>query len=114
MDTITSIKNELNTYKTQLIKTYSSNKVVNEGLLKEAYDRSLYEVIASHILIRWPNEFPSANDSAAVLKTILQIKKNLTAKNFSEVAAKSSQDPSAKNKIRQIRLFNCFSNSLPF
>jgi peptidyl-prolyl cis-trans isomerase SurA len=114
MDTITSIKNELNTYKTQLIKTYSSNKVVNEGLLKEAYDRSLYEVDASHILIRWPNEFPSANDSAAVLKTILQIKKNLTAKNFSEVAAKSSQDPSAKDNLGRLGYLTVFQTVYPF
>ncbi|MEZ4929517.1 MAG: hypothetical protein R2777_05845 [Chitinophagales bacterium] len=98
MDTITSIKNELNSYNKQLISSYINDKEVTEELVKEAYDRSTEEVDVSHILVRWPNDYPSAKDTATTLKKIQDIKKGLTPKNFA-VIAKASQKTLRQKKI---------------
>ena len=114
MDTIPSIKNELNTYKRQLAKSYANNKEVSEELLLEAYDRSQLEVDASHLLILWPNSYPSAADSAKVKKEILAIKKQLTPANFAQQAALKSQDPSAKDNKGRLGYLTVFQTVYPF
>lgn len=114
MDTIPSIKNELNTYKKQLVKNYANNKEVSEELLQEAYERSKLEINASHLLILWPNSYPSAADSAKVKKEILAIKKKLTPNNFAQQAALKSQDPSAKDNKGRLGYLTVFQTVYPF
>ena len=114
MDTIPTIKNELRTYQKQLVKNYANDKEVSEALLQEAYERSKSEVDASHILIRWPNDYPSAKDSATVLNTILNIKKKVNPENFKELALKNSQDPSAKDNFGRLGYLTVFQTVYPF
>ena len=45
-------KSELNKYVKQLQNTYLTDKETEENLLKEAYERTKYELNVSHILIR--------------------------------------------------------------
>lgn len=114
MDTIPSIKQELESYKVQLVKNYANDKEVTEELIKEAYERSQYEVNASHILVLWPNSYPSAADSAKTLKAINLIKKKATPKNFNELAKTSSQDPSAKDNGGNLSYLTVFQTVYPF
>lgn len=114
MDTITSIKNELNSYNKQLISSYINDKEVTEELVKEAYDRSTEEVDVSHILVRWPNDYPSAKDTATTLKKIQDIKKGLTPKNFADVAKAKSEDPSAKENNGRLGYLTVFQTVYPF
>lgn len=114
MDTIPAIKNELSTYQKQLVKNYANDKEVSEALLQEAYERSQSEIDASHILVRWASDYPSAADSAAALKTILNLRKKVTVENFEEVAKSSSQDPSAKDNFGRLGYLTVFQTVYPF
>jgi peptidyl-prolyl cis-trans isomerase SurA len=54
LDTLTEYKNEVNSYRKQLVEPYLNDKTVTESLVQEAYDRSKEIVRASHILILIP------------------------------------------------------------
>lgn len=114
MDTISSIKNELETYRKQLAKNYLTNREVTENILEEAYDRYQTEIDASHILIMWPNEYPSANDSVNILKQINQVKRKFNGKNFDKLAQQYSQDPSAKENSGRLGYLTAFQTIYPF
>jgi len=114
MDTISSINKELESYKVQLVKNYANDKKVSDELIKEAFERSQYEVDASHILVLWPNDFPSAADSARALKAINAIKEKATVDNFNTLAKTSSQDPSAKNNEGRLSYLTVFQTVYPF
>lgn len=114
MDTIAAIKNELNSYDKQLISSYINDKEVTEDLVKEAYKRSTEEVDVSHILVRWPNDYPSAKDTATTLNKINSIKKGLTTQNFAEIAKTKSEDPSAKSNNGRLGYLTVFQTVYPF
>ena len=57
LDTLTSYKTEIETYKNQLIAPYLQDKNYLNALIKEAYDRTKNEIRASHILIKLPRNF---------------------------------------------------------
>ncbi|MEZ4979864.1 MAG: peptidylprolyl isomerase, partial [Chitinophagales bacterium] len=114
MDTIKSIQNELRTYQKQLAQNYINDKEVSEDLVKEAYERSKSEVEVSHILIRWPKEFPTSSDSLNTLKTIKAIKKQATPSNFNQLAKEKSQDPSAKDNEGYLGYLTVLQTVYPF
>lgn len=114
MDTIQSIKQELESYKVQLVKNYANDKEVTDELIKQAYERSKYEIDASHILLLWPSNYPSAADSAKVLKAINAIKRKATASNFNELAKSSSEDPSAIENSGKLSYLTVFQTVYPF
>lgn len=114
LDTIPAIKKELETYQKQLVQNYATDKEVSAALLEEAYERMKLEVDASHILFLWPNAYPSAKDSAQVLKKILQLKKDLTADNFADLAQSKSEDPSAKENKGHLDYLTVFRTVYPF
>ncbi|MCB9255511.1 MAG: peptidylprolyl isomerase [Chitinophagales bacterium] len=114
MDTIKSIQNELRTYQKQLAQNYINDKEVSEDLIKEAYERSKVEVDVSHILIRWPKEFPTSTDSLNTLKAIKNIKKQVTVANFNKVAKEKSQDPSAKENEGRLGFLTVLQTVYPF
>ncbi len=47
-----SYTREFESYKKQLLKNYSSDAEVTDELVKEAYDRTAFDIDASHILVR--------------------------------------------------------------
>ena len=51
MDTLSTFVNELEGYRKQLSKPYLKDKEFEESLLKEAYERTKYDLNVSHILI---------------------------------------------------------------
>jgi len=76
MDTLRSFREELNGYKKQLAVPYLTEKSVTENLIKEAYQRTLEEVKASHILILVSPD-ASPKDTMAAFTKIMEIRKKV-------------------------------------
>lgn len=99
LDTSSAFKNELAGYRKQLAQPYLSNREVTDQLLQEAYDRSLWDLRASHILIRVsPNASPA--DTLAAYKKAMDIRKKIAGgASFEDIAVRYSEDESAKDRI---------------
>ena len=97
MDTAAAFKKELAGYRKQLAKPYFIDEKVNEELLKEAYERKLQDVRASHILIMVdPDATPE--DTLAAYNKIKSIRDEImNGKDFNEAAVEYSDDPSARD-----------------
>ena len=96
LDTIPSLKTELEGYRRQLADSYLIDRNVTDKLLQEAYDRIQEDVDISHILISLS---PTANpeDTLAAYNKALEAKKRLEKKEaFDKVAKEMSDDKSAE------------------
>ncbi len=114
LDTAKAFNAELRGYRKQLAVPYLTDKDVNESLLTEAYDRSKYDVKASHILIR-VDENALPKDTAAAYKKILSIRdKILKGEDFAKMADMYSEDPSAKENKGDLGYFTVFNMVYPF
>ena len=80
MDTISTFIKELDGYKEQLAKPYLRNKEFDDLMIKEAYDRMLYDVKASHILIKVNEESKDSDDEA--FKKATSIRNEIINKKF--------------------------------
>ena len=101
-------KNELNTYRTQLSKNYLTDSKVTKELVEEAYNRSLKEVKASHILIT-VDENASPEDTLVAFNKITAIRqKAIAGEDFGKLATENSQDPSAKENKGDLGYFSAF------
>lgn len=107
-------QNELSSYRNQLSKNYLNDSKVTEELVNEAYERMKYEVRASHILIK-VDENADAKDTLKAYHKIVDLKKRITAgENFDDLAAKFSEDPSAKMNKGDLGYFSVFKMVYPF
>lgn len=107
-------KNELSSYRNQLAKNYVNDSKVTNALINEAYNRTLEEVRASHILIQ-VDENASPADTLKVYNKAQDIKKRLQAgENFENVAVKFSEDPSVKDNKGDLGYFSAFRMVYPF
>lgn len=98
MDTIKSFRDELAGYRKQLAQPYLTDDSESEKMIREAYDHKLYDLRASHILVR-VDRLASAADTLAAWNKIMQLRKRiLKGEDFGKVAADASEDPSAKNR----------------
>ncbi len=112
-DTLPSYVKELATYKKQLLEPYLKDESVVEGLVLEAYDRSLHEINASHILVLVDQSKP--NDTIAAFKKITEARiKIIDGKPFEEVAKEYSEDPSVKKNSGVLGYFTVFNMVYPF
>ena len=114
LDTIKSLKDELETYRKQLAKSYLTDREISDKLIQEAYDRSKYDVNASHILI-FCDENANPADTALAFKRIMALRKKIekgTA--FEKVAKDSSEDKSARTNEGNIGWFTVFGTIYPF
>lgn len=115
-DTIPRLKKELAGYRKQLSRPYLVDSVKNIELVKEAYERSKYEINASHILVQ-VKENASPEDTLAAYNKIMKLKERINAgEDFGEVAAskKGSEDPSAVNNKGNLGFFTAFQMVYPF
>ena len=98
MDTSKAFRRELSSYRKQLAKPYFVDEEVNEALLKEAYERMLKDIRASHILILVDPDAP-AEDTLKAYNKIHEIRKEImNGMDFGDAAVKYSEDPSAKDR----------------
>jgi peptidyl-prolyl cis-trans isomerase SurA len=102
LDTIPSLKQELEGYRRQLADSYLIDKGVADKLIKEAYDRIQYDVEISHILIGCPADAPPT-DTLAAYARIMDIKKELDGgADFGETARAKSTDQTAPKNMGHV------------
>ncbi len=114
LDKKESYLKELEGYKKQLAKGYLTDTQTSESLIKEAYDRSLERINASHILISLkPNAV--AKDTLLAYQKITEARdKILKGESFESVAKVYSEDPSVKQNNGQLGWFSVFRMVYPF
>ncbi|NTV83959.1 MAG: peptidylprolyl isomerase, partial [Bacteroidales bacterium] len=97
MDTLESFRKELEGYRKQLAQPYFTDGSVSDHLLKEAYERKLWDIRASHILFRVERNAPAGDTLAAYKKALAAYQRIAAGENFGVVAAEVSEDPSARD-----------------
>lgn len=103
LDTLRSFRDELAGYRKQLSAPYMVDDQAVESLINEAYQRKLYDIRASHILIRCSRQASPA-DTLAAWNRILSLRKRIMkGENFGKVAAENSDDESARTRTVQGR-----------
>ena len=113
-DTTRAFRNELNGYRNQLAQNYLTDTKTKEELLKKAYQRSLTEINAWHILIAFPPE-ASAEDTLKAWKKAIDIRERIIkGEPFEQVARGSSDDQSAKINGGNLGYFSAFQMIMPF
>lgn len=114
LDTSKTFKSEYRSYKNQLMNPYLQDEDFKQQLVREAYDRTIQEVRASHILVAVPNKTINI-DTIAILKKLDTIKKKINEGiDFNELASKLSDDPSAKMNGGDLGYFSAFRMVYPF
>ncbi|MBQ4822627.1 peptidylprolyl isomerase [Aquimarina sp. MMG016] len=114
LDKKESYLKELAGYKKQLSSGYLTDSDASEALVKEAYNRSLERVNASHILI---NVKPNASekDTLAAYQKITEARnKIINGEDFKTVANLYSEDPSVKRNAGDLGWFSVFRMVYPF
>src|SRR5690554_3881628 len=102
-----SIK-ELESYRSQLSKNYLTDTNVSEQLIREAYDRSLKEIKAAHILVL-VDENATPQDTLKAYQKIKSIRERiLKGEDFGKLAQELSEDPSAKENKGDLGYFSVF------
>lgn len=113
-DTIPKLVTELKQYREQLSLPYMIDKEKNEALIREAYDRTVNEVRASHIMVRLKSE-PTPKDTLAAYEKIMSIRNRIIAgEDFATVAKSSSEDPSAAANSGDLGYFAALQMVYPF
>jgi peptidyl-prolyl cis-trans isomerase SurA len=105
---------ELKTYRNQLSKNYLTDTKVTKELVDEAYQRSLKEIRAAHILLLVDENAVPADTLKAYNKALEVYKKAVAGEDFSKLAAQYSEDPSAKENKGDLGFFSVFRMVYPF
>jgi len=113
-DTVQSFIDEITTYREILSQNFLNDKELIEQFTQEAYERSNYEVHASHILIRVP-ELAAPKDTLEAYERVMAIWEELNrGADFAEMAFKHSEDPSARTNRGDLGNFTVFQMVYPF
>ena len=110
MDTATSFVSELAGYRTQLARPYLVDNELLDALVQEAYDRTLEEVRASHLLVRLSAE-ATPMDTLAAWNKARALKERIAAgEDFAAIARSrgGSDDPSVKDNGGDLGWFSAF------
>ena len=113
-DTTRAFRDELNGYRNQLAQSYLTDPEVKEKLLQKAYQRSLIEVNASHVLVSCPPD-ASAEDTIKAYKKAIDIRERIIrGENFEQVAKATSDDKSVLINGGNLGYFTVFQMITPF
>ncbi len=111
LDTLSSFRKELKTYRNELAQPYLTDIKFDEEMLETAYYRTKYERKASHILIKTTPD----TDTIQAWQRITEIRKELiNGADFNELAFRYSEDPSAKQNRGELGYFSAFMMVYPF
>ena len=106
LDTVKTYLEEVKRYRNQLTLPYLTDDSLNDSLVKQAYERSLKEVKASHILIKLPG---SSRDTVKAFEKISKIREQIVqGADFTKLAKSKSEDPSAKKNGGDLGYFSVF------
>lgn len=116
MDTVKKFKDELEGYRKQLAKPYLVDNNMNDGLIKEAYERMKTEVRASHILVKCELEASPEDTLKAYKRAMALLDKVKKSGNFESVATSpgGSDDPSAAKNKGDLGYFTSMQMVYPF
>lgn len=108
LDKKDTYKEELAGYKKQLAKTFLTDVSISDKLVREAYDRSVTEIKARHILIKIaPAATPQ--DTLAAYNSILGLRNRVLAgEDFGDIAKAYSEGPSGKASGGDLGWFKAF------
>lgn len=116
MDDDAEFIKELDGYRKQLARPYMIDNELLDEIVKEAYDRSLEEVRARHILVSaGPNVDPA--DSLRAWNRLNDLRNRVIAgEDFAKVATSKggSDDPSARDNAGDLGWFTAFQMVHPF
>ena len=113
-DTLPKVKRELKNYRRDLAKKYLSDEEIIDSLIHEAYERMRQDVHVAHILIQVSPD-ASAQDTLKAYNKIMKIYNEAkSGKDFSELASRYSQDPSARENKGDLSYINVFHTVYPF
>lgn len=113
LDKKESYTKELNNYRQSLAQGFLTDTEVTESLVREAYDRKLREVKASHILVK-VGAGDSPKDTLKAWEKIQSLKTQLDkGADFGQLARAKSEGPSAGNQ-GELGWFNVFKMVYPF
>ncbi|MDN4164643.1 peptidylprolyl isomerase [Cytophagales bacterium LB-30] len=96
LDQQPSFKTEFETYRKQLTKPYLTENTTSTALVQEAYERLKTEVNAAHILLMLAEDASPADTLAAYQRMVDIRKQAIAGKDFHQLAAQYSEDPSAQ------------------
>lgn len=114
LDKRTGHINELNSHRSQLAEQYITNQETLERLAKEAYERSKYEIKASHIIFL-ADEFVTPSDTLKAYNKAIEVREEiLNGMKFSDAAIQFSEDPSAKTNNGELGYFSVLRMVYPF
>ncbi|MEA1874625.1 MAG: peptidylprolyl isomerase [Bacteroidota bacterium] len=114
LDTLKSYRSELRGYRTQLAQPYLTDKSVEDELVREAYERSKYDINASHILFKIDPEV-TGNDTLEIYNEAKMVhQKLLDGEDFTTLAKKYSDDESVRYNNGNLGFFTVFGMVYPF
>jgi len=114
LDTTDSFLNEFHKYRDQLTESYLKDDSIIHVLVKEAYNRMLIEVNASHILVSVQNFYNPADTLSAYDKIHAIHDQLKSGADFEELAVLYSEDPSAKINKGNLGYFTGLQMVYPF
>jgi len=109
LDTASAYISELEKYREQLIQPYLQNPEATEDLIREAYDRTVTEVDASHILVRLEPDASPADTLKAFEKISKARNEIVNGADFDSIARMYSEDPSVQMNNGSLGYFSAFS-----
>lgn len=113
-DTTKAYREELDGYRNQLAQSYLTDPDIKEKLLRKAYQRSLSEVNASHILISCTPD-ASPEDTLKAYKKAIDIRERIIkGESFEQVAKATSDDKSVLINGGNLGYFSVFQMITPF
>jgi peptidyl-prolyl cis-trans isomerase SurA len=115
MDTTPSFRQEYSTYIGQLDNSYLQSTNDTDSLVYQAFNRLQSQVNASHILLMVEESAPP-EDTLAIFNKIITIRDSLVnhGADFGQMAAKYSEDPSARQNKGELGFFSVFQMVYPF
>ena len=114
-DTTRAFRNEFNGYRNQLAQSYLTDSQTKEKLLQKAYQRSLNEINAWHILIALPQQASSPQDTLKAWNKAYDIRERIfKGESFEDVARGSSDDQSVLTNGGNLGYFTVFQMIMPF
>lgn len=114
LDTMRAFKKEFDQYREEIKKPYISEGDDLDRLVKEAYQRMVEQVRASHILITLKADATPADTLTAWNKISDIRKRALSGDDFAALAKELSEDPSAKTNGGDLGYFTAFDMVYPF
>nr|WP_297308592.1 peptidylprolyl isomerase [uncultured Flavobacterium sp.] len=106
--------NEFNSHRNQFAAQYLTNQETLDKLALEAYERSKFEVKASHIIFL-ADEFATPADTLKAYNRAIEVRNEiLNGKDFAEAAFEYSDDPSSKENKGNLGYFSTLRMVYPF